>query len=118
MSVSEGLYQDDIVLYEPPMDYARKLVTIAASQTISRGEILELSGSDYIAVATAGNAVAIALEAVTTTGATATIVALVRNCVVKYEGLTYNSLTEATVNAALEAKGIVVRTGPTYTTAP
>jgi hypothetical protein len=35
--------------------------------------------------------------------------------ILDYAGLNYNSTTEATVNTALEALGILVRTGPTYT---
>jgi len=99
----------EILKYEAPNRYSRETKTLSTNQTISLGEVLEDDGSNVKAGAVAGNIKYIAAEAVTTTSATADIAVIARNAIVDKSLLTYNSLTEATVDAALEAVGILPR---------
>ncbi len=114
-SQAEGLVLTDVVKYEAPSRYSRRIMTLAISQTISLGEVLEMSSTSVVALATAASAVAIALEAVTTgAGATANILCLVRHGVTIRENLTYNSEDEDETDAALRAVGIEVRTNAVH----
>lgn len=110
----------DIVAYETPLEYCRKRITVATSQTVKVGSPLDLNGgaSSNAGVITSGNeanADAIALEAATTSGSTTTIMALVRGpCVVNASELVLEtSVTLATVVTALLSAGIIARTQPT-----
>lgn len=111
-SQSEGLVIGDVILLEGDMHYSRETLTLATSQIITLGEILEPDSANVKALAVAANATAIALEAVTTTTATAEILCLVRHGIVNQSNLGYNAQAAAATNAALKALGIVVRDEP------
>jgi len=116
-SDTQGLQTAEVIIDEEPMHRSREKITIASGQgAIVVGQVLELSGTEYIKVNTAGNAARVAVEAVDATSAAKECVALRRDCAVRQVNLDYNSKVEATVNTALEALGIAVRTGPTQTT--
>ena len=117
---TEAQVISDVILSEEDGRYCRETRIIEAGtggDTMAPGVILEPgSGTNKKRVVVAGNATEICLEAgVIAASSTASFLVLARGpAVVKKAGLDYNSLTEATVDAALLAKDIVVRTGPTY----
>lgn len=115
-----GTRTDEFIVMEGPSDYSRKVVTIAASQTIKKGTVLGrvTSGGQYVAVAPAADngsqtAVAVALKDATTgSGQTAQIPVLVRHCIVSNGTLDWKALNSSQQTAAktqLENVGIVVR---------
>ena len=95
---------------EGPSYYSRVNCVVKTGESIAIGDILEEdSGKKLVAVA--GNADAIALESITSAAAGATIVCAVRHCIFNDQTVNYNSLTKATVDAALKALGIVPHAG-------
>jgi phosphoheptose isomerase len=114
MAVSEGTVIGDVVKFEEDQMYSRKTCSVGTSQTLVIGTICETSGGNKIIVGTAANADSICLEAVVTTGSVGEALFLVRHAQVVDTNLDYNGETAATVNAALEALGIVVQDGLTY----
>lgn len=106
-TLTEDLVIGDVVKMEERMAFSREVLTLATSQTISLGEVLEPDSAYVKAGAVAGNISAIALEAVTTTSATADILCLVRHGIVDIDRMTLNSLTEADVVTQLKTLGIV-----------
>ncbi len=109
-SQTEGLVLSDVIKFEEESRFSREVLTLAASQTISMGEVLQASGDNVVALASAASASAVALEAVTTgVGVTSDILCAVRHCVLTRENLTYNSEDEDDTDAVLKALGMVVR---------
>ena len=107
---TEGLYPSDVISWEEDNFYSREKVTIAASQTVVLGSILQdAGGGAYEICDCEADALAIALAPVTTgSGETAEIPALVREAKVLADGLCYLCLCKTDVDAALKALGIVV----------
>lgn len=113
---NEGLYPSDVIKWEEEDRYSREVLTIAPSETIVIGQVLEKFSGGYGAVKTAGNAKAIALSAVTTgSGETMDIVCLVREAKVITDNLSYGQLNKAEVMAALKTVGIISSDAPTDT---
>lgn len=139
-SKSESNYVADIVKWMVDHDYCLEAITldatdITAATALAAGDLLE-PGSDsaqYKILAVAGNVTAVLLgvfgpatEATNELQGSYTMdepavnlaaLALVRGPArVDHAHLDYQSLVEATVDAALLALGILVVTGPTYST--
>ena len=114
---TQGTQTDEVIIDEEPSGRSRANLTIASGVgAVAVGQVLELSGTEYVLVATAGSAAAVATEAVDATSAAKECICLVRECKVRKSLLSYNSLVEATVDAALTALGIIPQAGPTQTT--
>ena len=108
----------DVVKYEAPFGFSRDKGTIAASQTVRVGSVLDGAVTALSVCTTGAAASAIALEAVTTgSGETAEIPVLVRHAVCAEEYVHFGSLNSGNVTAAkaaLKALGVLIRTGPKY----
>ncbi len=116
-SQTQGKLKFEFIIDEEPSFRSRKKITIASGQgSIVVAQLLELSGSEYIKLATPGNAAAISGEAVDATSASKEVIAIVREAKVRKADLDYNSQVASTTDAALEALGIIVQAGPTFTT--
>ena len=112
MALTEGKVAGDVVKMEADQRYSRDVLTIADGQTIVVGSVLYDTGSSQYGQVVSGqesNAAAVALEAVTTSGATGKCVALVRHGIVVKDMLTYSTATATSVDAALKALGILVK---------
>lgn len=121
-NTTEGTYLNDFLRWEQDNHYSRDKVTIAASQTITKGEVLgKITASGYYAVfnqdASDGTetAAGIALGDYTTgEGETLSGVALVRDAIVVEEYLTFpsdiTSGEQATAMASLKTLGIITKT--------
>ena len=102
----------DLLKYETDPEFCRAVLTLKALDVVSIGECLEPNGAwpGTKVLATAGNVHAIALEAKASSASTQQILALVRGpALVRKEAVTYNGETEATVDAALLVKNILVK---------
>jgi hypothetical protein len=113
----------DFLRYELPHEYCRARITVAKSQTVVIGAVLDRDGATQaspIANGSEANADAIALEDCTTgAGATGTVLALVRGpAIIDGDQLVLAAnVTVAELVAPLLALGILVRTEPTIYTA-
>ncbi len=111
-SLTEGVTVGDLVKWEGPHQYSREVATIVANQTVAIGTFLEATSGGYKVCTTVGNAVGVALEAVTTEAdETYDIPCLCRMAVVSKDHLVYGSLDEDAADAKLAALGIIPRTG-------
>ncbi len=126
--LKEGKYITDVVKYEAPMNYSRKIVTIASgSGKLNAGAILESTASGYKPLsytaavtegtpkpASAGTPAAILLENVDATSADVKALAVARHAIVVKQELEV-SFADATVLPAvyddLESIGILVVEG-------
>lgn len=126
--LKEGTYVGDIVKYEAPRNYSRKIVTIPSGKGVLKaGTVLEVTSSgyqplSYTAAVTGGDAkpaatgtpAAILLEDVDATSAAVNAVALARHSMVVKQKLLF-SFTDTTVLPAvyddLESLGIIVVEG-------
>ena len=100
----------DVIKYEGPYGYSRKKVTITSGQNLNIGDILETVTGKKVILATAGNADSIMLEDTGgALGADAEMWVLVRHAMFDDDQVNYNGKTKATVDAALEALGMVPR---------
>jgi len=110
---------NDLVKMEGDLRFSRENLTITDGQTIVVGALLEASGSNYVVCTTGASAAAVALEAAAPSGADGIAVGMVRHGIVAYDAIDWGALDAAgktAAIAALKALGILVRTGPTYTT--
>lgn len=126
--LKEGTYVGDIVKYEAPRNYSRKIVTIPSGKGVLKaGTVLEVTSSGYqplsytaavtegsVKPASAGTPAAILLEDVDATSAEVNAVALARHSMVVKQKLLF-SFTDTTVLPAvyddLESLGIIVVEG-------
>lgn len=126
--LKEGTYVCDIVKYEAPRNYSRKIVTIPSGKGVLKaGTVLEVTSSGYQPLsytaavtgdnakpAAAGTPAAILLEDVDATSAAVNAVALARHSMVVKQKLLF-SFTDTTVLPAvyddLESLGIIVVEG-------
>lgn len=118
---NEGKTVGDVVVAEvlPGFEYSRETSTITDGEDVNVGTILELSGAEYIVCTTGANAVRVAIEEANPSGTTGAAVSMVRTSIIDYANVDWGTLNAAgklAAVAALEALGILVRTGPTYTT--
>ena len=120
MLLSEGKKAGDVVRYEAPALYSREQVTIPAGETVVIGSLLEVSGDNHVVCTTGASAAGIALTAASPgQGESAQVPMLRRHAVVDRAGIDFGGLDAAGITAAIAALlalGILVRTGPTYTT--
>ncbi|WP_054031016.1 head decoration protein [Desulfatitalea tepidiphila] len=122
MAITEGNYNSDWLAWEQDNDYSRKKVTIAESQTITKGEVLGVvtASGQYAAFNQDGDdgtesAAGISLgDYATAASETASGVALVRDAIVIEDNLTFpsdiTSGEQATAMASLLALGIITKT--------
>lgn len=121
---SEQVYLGDVVKFELPMHFCRKVETIKlqAGATVAPviGECLEPDGVKKKIVAVGGNCDSILLENITLAdhkAADQKCVCLIRGpAIVDTDQLACNADQKATAVAALLVLGILVRSEPTYTT--
>lgn len=139
-SQAEGLYPSDIVKYETDQRFCREVISldatdIAAATALAAGDILE-PGSDsalkkLLAAAANADSILLGIYGPATTplaelqysytmpdpAVDLAALVLVRGpAIVDHANLDYQSQAEAASNAGLEDEGIIVRTGPTYST--
>lgn len=113
----------DIVKYETPFDYGRKVITIKqvaqATAGLPIGQLLEDAATKAVVVATGADCDAVLLEEVALADLQAgdTLrVALVRGpAVIDSDKVTVAAAQKVAALAALSALGIDSRVGPTYT---
>lgn len=126
--LKEGTYVGDIVKYEAPRNYSRKIVTIPSGKGVLKaGTVLEVTSSGYQPLsytaavtegsakpAAAGTPAAILLEDVDATSVAVNAIALARHSMVVKQKLLF-SFTDTTVLPAvyddLESLGIIVVEG-------
>jgi len=121
--VVEAKTVGDIVKYETPFDYGRKVITIkqvaAATAGLPIGQLLEDAATKAVAVATGADCDAVLLEEVALADLKAgdtSRVALVKGpAVIDADNVTVAAAQKDAALAALSALGIVSRVGPTYT---
>jgi len=115
---SEPAKLSDLVRYEAPYRFSREVMTVKTGADLAFGEVCKddtgqapLAGTDE----TDANAIHIG-DPITTAGAGATSLFLVRHCIVSKNELTYSGgVTEATVDSTLKGLGIIPRSEPTKT---
>lgn len=123
--LTEGVTIGEVVLYETPMAYSRKLLTIkqdsGATEKLVIGELLEDNTGEII-VGTGSNCDAVLLEEVdlvTLKAGDCSRVCLVKGpAIIDSDRVNVASAQKTTALVALLALGINARTEPTYTTAP
>jgi len=94
--------------------FCREKHVVLDGEVLAIGTVCETATGKKIQATTAGNADSICLENdIAPVGADGSAVFLVRGpCIINEDQLDYNSLTKATVDAALAAFGILVRSEP------
>lgn len=111
---TQSTYPSEIVKFMVDQNYCVEKHVVTDGQTLEIGDICETASSKKIIVATAGNADSICLEAASPSGADGEALFLMRGPAIVIKGeLDYNSVTEATADAALEALGILARAAAT-----
>lgn len=111
-TITEGLVVSDVVKYEAGGRYSRENRTVAESQTLVVGSLVELSGGEVIKLSvTEANCIGVMLTAVTTgAGATAPCVVLERHAIVNKDSLNYEDAdSESGADTQLIALGIIPR---------
>jgi len=111
----EGIYISDIVKYEAPMNYSRKLVTIpSGTGALKAGAILKLAENGYVAISQGDAPAAILLQDVDATSANVKALAVARHAIVVKQQLVCSIDDEAALSAVyddLESIGIIVVEG-------